>query len=123
MPVQVKPPPPPLVPMGIPLGFFSVVSLIIIFGWAWSEAFLVVPNNWTSFFLGLAAALGAYFIAFQNWPLPRLAQALVYGLLTAAATFRFVTTHETSDADALGAVIIGFMLFCLVSVEQYRLKE
>jgi len=123
MQVQVKPPPPPLMPMAIPPGFFSVVSLIIIFVWAWSEAFLLVSDNWISFFLGLAAALGAYFVAFQNWPIPRLAQALTYGLVVAAATFRVVTTHETNDADTLGAVIVGTMLFFLVSVELYRLRE
>lgn len=123
MHVQVKPPPPPVLPMAIPLGFFSVISLIIIFGWAWSEFFLLTANDWTSLALGIAVAAAAYFAAFRKAPLPVLFQALAFGLFAAVALFRLVTIHETSDADALGGVFCGFLIFFLVSMEQYQLKK
>jgi len=123
MQVQVKPPSLPVRPQAIPLGFFTVISLIIIFGWAWSEFFLLTANNWTSLALGIAVVAAAYFVAFRTLPLPRLLLALAFGLLAAVALFRFVVIHETSDADALGGVICGLLIFVLASMDQYRLKE
>lgn len=124
MVVQVRPPPPPPMSQSIPLGFFSGSALIIIFFWAWSEIFLWMPDSWISVSPALLVVTLAWFAAFRRYPaVPRLAQVLGFGLLSAVATFRVVTIHKTSDADMLGGGISGLLIFALVSMDQSQMKE
>lgn len=123
MNVQVKPPGPPVMPQSIPLGFFSGIALLVIFGWAWSEFFLLLNDSWLSSSPGLLVAALAYFVAFRRWPVPHLLQVLGFALLAAVATFRLITIHETSDADLLGGIFCGLMVFAVVAMDQNQIKQ
>ena len=122
MNVQVKPPRQPPWQQAIPAGWWSTLGGLVIFGWTWSEFYLLLANDWTSLALAIPATALAGFLMIARLPLPRLLQALALGVLVAVAVFRFVTIHETSDADALGGVFVGILFFFLVSIEQFRLK-